>query len=269
MGIQARGILREAMGLHGASAAGAGMASLWSCMEDSHVNSKCQSHLPPNALERARGVALSLRCHLQSLTSLLWASGCCPGAFQKRPLSPSSSLTPHPTLPEPQATASPNGLCGEAAAGASVPPACLPGLLPWPEHFRGSLGLCRMKTHTLDLGGDSWDAQEGDSRDGHPGWARRPARPWACSSAPPPGTSSSVQCQRPEGDSRVAAALEGRGLGEGGAAGLTACAAVRGVQRLRGESVPRLRVGSREGRTGARWRRPGLGSWIVAQLEGR
>lgn len=100
-----------------------------------------------------------------------------------------------------QATASPNGLCGEAAAGASVPPACLPGLLPWPEHFRGSLGLCRMKTHTLDLGGDSWDAQEGDSRDGHPGWARRPARPWACSSAPPPGTSSSVQCQRPEGDS--------------------------------------------------------------------
>lgn len=159
-----------------------------SCMEDSHVNSKCQSHLPPNALERARGVALSLRCHLQSLTSLPWASGCCPGAFQKRPLSPSSSLTPHPTLPEPRATASPNGLCGEAAAGASVPPACLPGLLPWPEHFRGSLGLCRMKTHTLDLGGDSWDAQEGDSRDGHPGWARRPARPWACSSAPPPGT---------------------------------------------------------------------------------
>lgn len=45
MGIQARGILRGAMGLHGASAAGAGMASLWSCMEDSHVNSKCQSHL--------------------------------------------------------------------------------------------------------------------------------------------------------------------------------------------------------------------------------
>lgn len=84
-----------------------------------------------------------------------------------------------------------------------------------------------------------------------------------------PGDLSSVQCQRPEGDSRVAAALEGRGLGEGGAAGLTACAAVRGVQQPPRESVPRLRVGSREGRTGARWRRPGLGSWIVAQLEGR
>lgn len=67
-----------------------------------------------------------------------------------------------------------------------------------------------------------------------------------------PGDLSSVQCQRPEGDSRVAAALEGRGLGEGGAAGLTACAAVRGVQQPpRGVCAPSARgqQGRAHGRT--------------------